>query len=160
MSLPYATVLVGQHTVTIEKLEKLRWRVSVDGRRLATFCSESRARAAGQVKANVVFAVIQDRKGRTFLSIRDQNNFDLALRKKRLMTLLQLFLMHRYKIYSVHYVTPTDDNQRQAEGMKKQGLFSVVNEEVGEIIVADVAPERVKELLAADKVALLKLITG
>jgi isocitrate lyase len=114
----------------------------------------------GKVRANVVFAVIQDRRGRNILSVRDQNNFDLALRKKRLMTLLQLFLMHRYKIYSVHYVTPTDDNQRQAEGMKKQGLFSVVNEEVGEIIVADVAAERVKELLAADKVALTKLIAA
>ncbi|HET8724536.1 MAG TPA: isocitrate lyase ICL2 [Anaeromyxobacteraceae bacterium] len=112
----------------------------------------------GKVRANVVFAVIQDRRGRNILSVRDQNNFDLALRKKRLMTLLQLFLMHRYKIYSVHYVTPTDDNQRQAEGMRKQGLFSVVNEEVGEIIVADVAAERVKELLAPDKAALLKLI--
>jgi isocitrate lyase len=114
----------------------------------------------GKVRANVVFAVIQDRKGRNILSVRDQNNFDLALRKKRLMTLLQLFLMHRYKIYSVHYVTPTEDNQRQAEGMKRQGLFSVVNEEVGEIIVADVSQDRVKELLAADKTALQKLIAA
>jgi isocitrate lyase len=76
------------------------------------------------------------------------------------MTLLQLFLMHRYKIYSVHYVTPTEDNQRQAEGMRKQGLFSLVNEEVGEIIVADVDPERVKELLAPDRAALKALIAG
>jgi isocitrate lyase len=114
----------------------------------------------GKVRANVVFAVIQDRKGRNILSVRDQNNFDLALRKKRLMTLLQLFLMHRYKIYSVHYVTPTEDNQRQAEGMKRQGLYGVVNEEVGEIIVADVNQDRVKELLAADKVALGKLIAN
>ena len=60
MSLPYATVLVGQHTVTIEKLEKLRWRVSVDGRRLATFCSESRARAAGRLEAR---RLDFDRKG-------------------------------------------------------------------------------------------------
>ncbi len=112
----------------------------------------------GQVRANVVFAVIQDRKGRNILSIRDQNNFDLNLRKKRLMTLLQLFLMHRYKIYSVHYVSPTEDNQRQAEGMKKQGLFRMVNVEVGEIIVADVDPDRVKELLAPDRAALLKLV--
>ena len=112
----------------------------------------------GKARANVVFAVIQDRRGRNILSVRDQNNFDLALRKKRLMTLLQLFLMHRYKAHSVHYVTPTEDNQRQAEGMKKQGLFSMVNEEVGEIIVADVAQERVKELLAPDRVALLKLV--
>jgi len=102
--------------------------------------------------------VIQDRKGRNILSVRDQNNFDLALRKKRLMTLLQLFLMHRYKIYSVHYVSPTEDNQRQAEGMKKQGLFAAVTEEVGEIIVADVSQDRVKELLAPDRVALSKLI--
>ncbi len=112
----------------------------------------------GKVRANVIFAVIQDRKGRNILSIRDQNNFDLKLRKKRLMTLLQLFLMHRYKIYSVHYVSPTEDNQRQAEGMKKQGLFAAVTEEVGEIIVADVSQDRVKELLAPDRAALSKLI--
>jgi isocitrate lyase len=114
----------------------------------------------GQVRANVVFAVIQDRKGRNILSVRDQNNFDVALRKKRLMTLLQLFLMHRYKIYSVHYVTPTEDNRRQAEGMKKQGIYSTVAEEVGEIIVADVAAERVKHLLAPDRKALLELVTA
>jgi isocitrate lyase len=33
-----------------------------------------------------------------------------------------------------------------------------VNEEVGEIIVADVDPARVKELLAPDRAALEKLI--
>ncbi len=114
----------------------------------------------GQVKANVVFAVIQDRKGRNILSVRDQNNHDLKLRKKRLMTLMQLFLMHRYKIYSVHYVSPTEDNQRQAEGMKKQGLFRLVNEEVGEIIVADVDEARVKALLAPDRKSLGELITA
>ena len=106
----------------------------------------------------MIFAVIQDRKGRNILSVRDQNNFDLALRRKRLMTLLQLFLMHRYKIYSVHYVSPTEDNHRQAEGMKQQGLYRLVNEEVGEIIVADVDAERVKGLLAPDRAALLRLI--
>ncbi|MEY2667660.1 MAG: hypothetical protein RJA59_298, partial [Pseudomonadota bacterium] len=53
---------------------------------------------------------------------------------------------------------PTEDNQRQAEGMKRRGIFSVVNEEVGEIIVADVNQDRVKELLATDKAALQKLI--
>ncbi len=112
----------------------------------------------GEVRANVIFAVIQDRKGRNILSVRDQNNFDLKLRKKRLMTLLQLFLMHRYKIYSVHYVSPTEDNQRQAEGMKKQGLYRLVNEEVGEIIVADVDLDRIKELLAPDRAALQRLV--
>jgi len=55
-------------------------------------------------------------------------------------------------------VSPTEDNQRQAEGMKKQGLFAAVTEEVGEIIVADVSQDRVKELLAPDRAALSKLI--
>ncbi|HVP66074.1 MAG TPA: isocitrate lyase ICL2 [Anaeromyxobacteraceae bacterium] len=114
----------------------------------------------GQPAANVVFAVIQDRKGRNILSVRDQNNFDMALRKKRLMTLLQLFLVHRYKIQSVHYVTPTEDNRHQAEGMRKLGLFATVNEEVGEIIVADVAVDRVKALLAPDRAELLALAAG
>ena len=45
------TVAVGTHTVAIERLERQRWRVSVDGRRFATFCTESRARAAGRMEA-------------------------------------------------------------------------------------------------------------
>ncbi len=37
--------------MTIERLEKLRWQVIVDGQRFASFCSESRARAAGRREA-------------------------------------------------------------------------------------------------------------
>ncbi len=113
----------------------------------------------GQEKeANVIFAPIQDRHGRNILSVRDQNTFDEMLRKKRLMTLIHLFLVHRYKIDSVHYVTPTEDNQYQATKMKEQGLFSEVTTEVGQIIVADVNHARMGELLAPDRVQLGKLI--
>jgi isocitrate lyase len=112
----------------------------------------------GNVQANVVFASISDRHGRNILSVRDQNTFDPALRKKRLMTLLHLFLIHRYKIVSVHYVSPTEDNRYQTGKMKDQGIFSDVSTEVGEIIVADVNAARIEELLAADGVALGKLI--
>jgi isocitrate lyase len=115
---------------------------------------------SGEKKLNVTFASIHDRRGRSILSVRDQNNFDLALRKKRLMTLVQLFLFHRYKVDSAHYVTPTEDNERQAQGMKKEGLFGSVVQEVGQIIVADVNKARVKELLASDRVALQALIAG
>jgi isocitrate lyase len=115
--------------------------------------------ADGQKKLNVLFAVLQDRRGRSFLSVRDQNT-DPSLRRKRLMALVQLFLFHRYKVHSVHYVTPTEDNQRQAEGMKKHGLFGSVTEEVGEIIVAEVSQARLQELLAPDKAALRKFIAG
>jgi isocitrate lyase len=101
--------------------------------------------------ANVIFAFIVDRRGRKFLSIRDQNTFDMALRKKRLMTLIHLFLVHRYKAVSVHYVSPTDDNRYQAQKMKAHGLFADVHDEVGHVIVADVDLEGVKVLLAPDR---------
>jgi isocitrate lyase len=112
---------------------------------------------AGKV-ANVVFAPIHDRRGRSILSVRDQNTFAEALRKKRLMTLVHLWLIHRYKIDSVHYVTPTEDNQYQTAKMKSHGLFTEVNTEVGQIIVADVALTRIAELLEPDRAALGQLI--
>jgi hypothetical protein len=47
----YSETTVKGHVVGVERLEPLRWRVSVDGRRLFTFCSESRARQAGALEA-------------------------------------------------------------------------------------------------------------
>jgi isocitrate lyase len=113
---------------------------------------------SGEKVANIIFAVIVDRRGRKILSVRDQNAFDSALRKKRLMTLNHLFLIHRYKTSSVHYVSPTDDNRYQAQKMKTHGLFSDVHDEVGHIIVADVSAEGVKALLAPDRNRLNALI--
>lgn len=108
--------------------------------------------------ANVVFAPIHDRRGRSILSVRDQNTFAEKLRQKRLMTLIHLWLVHRFKADSVHYVTPTEDNQYQTAKMKSHGIFREVNQEVGQIIVADVDHKRIAELLAADRVALGRLI--
>ncbi len=113
----------------------------------------------GQKKlANVVFGTIHDRKERTILSVRDQNTFDEELRKKRLMTLVHLFIVHRYKAHSVHYVSPTEDNRYQASKMKSHGVFRQVSDEIGDIIVAEVDTERVAELLAPDGKALKRLI--
>jgi isocitrate lyase len=112
----------------------------------------------GERLANVVFTTIADRRGRTILSVRDQNTFDVALRRRRLMTLLHLFLVHRYRVASVHYLTPTDDNRAQAERMREIGLFEAVKEEVGEIIVADVALGTVRELAATESEARERLI--
>ena len=116
--------------------------------------------ADGETCANVVFASIKDRRGSSILSVRDQNNFLVALRNKLLMTVVLVFLLHRYKVDSVHFVTPTDDNRRQAEGMRSQGIFESVNTEIGAIIVAEVNKSRVKALAAADRVALEALIRG
>ena len=109
--------------------------------------------------ANVIFEPINDRQGRSIVSIRDQNTFKDSLRKKRLMTLAQLFLMQRYKADSVHYLTPTEDNHRQTEGMKRRGIFSSVVDEVGQIIVAEVSKARIAQLMEADKKALTALVT-
>jgi isocitrate lyase len=108
--------------------------------------------------ANVIFAPIHDRRGRSILSVRDQNTFAESLRKKRLMTLVHLFLVHRFKADSVHYVTPTEDNQYQVAKMRSHGIFREVNTEVGQIIVADVNHQRISELLAPDQEALKRLI--
>jgi hypothetical protein len=55
---------VRTHLVTLERLEKHRWRVSVDGRLLASFCSESRARAAGRTEARRLDFVASDAAAR------------------------------------------------------------------------------------------------
>ena len=113
---------------------------------------------SGDKISDVIFANIQDRRGHNILSVRDQNTHKTDFRKKRYMTLSQLFLIHRYKINSVHYVTPNDDNNRQTEGMQRLGIFDKVSMEIGDIIVASVNSNRIKELLKEDQAKLKKLI--
>ena len=108
--------------------------------------------------ADVTVDPIKDRHGRSILTVRDQNTFVEKLRKKRLMDLIHLWLIHRFKAEIVYYVTPTEDNIYQTEKMKSHGIFRDVYQEVGEIIVADVNHERIEELLAPDRVALGRLI--
>ena len=113
---------------------------------------------AGERLANIVFTTIVDRRGRTILSVRDQNTLDPALRRKRLMTLLHLFLIHRYRARSVHFLTPTEDNRRQCERMLALSIFTAVNDEIGEIIVADVDAEAIRNLVMPDSDARDRLI--
>ena len=108
--------------------------------------------------ANVIVDPIKDRHGRSILTVRDQNTFGEKLRQKRLMTLIHLWLIHRFKADAVYYVTPTEDNIYQTEKMKSHGIFRDVHKDVGEIIVADVNHQRIEELLAPDHVALMRLI--
>jgi isocitrate lyase len=111
-----------------------------------------------QKVADVIFAIILDRRGRHILSVRDQHTHAEELRQKRLMSLVHLFLIHRYKADSVHYVSPTDDNRYQTQKMKAHRIFSDVHEEIGHIIVAEVDHVSIAELLDEDRVELGKLI--
>jgi len=113
--------------------------------------------SSGEKLANIVFSNLQDRHGRNFLSVRDQNTV-APLRKKRMMTLVQLFLIHRYKAAMVHYVAPNEDNQSHVLRMKSLGIFSHVDTEVGQIIVAQVDKQRVAELVKPDGSALSEMI--
>ncbi len=114
--------------------------------------------SAAEPLANVVVDPIKDRHGRSILTVRDQNTFAEQLRQKRLMDLIHVWLIHRFKAEIVYYVTPTEDNIYQTEKMKSHGIFTNVYQEVGEIIVADVNQPRIDELLAADGAALGRLI--
>jgi isocitrate lyase len=94
--------------------------------------------------ANMVFTAVTDRNKRQILSIRDQNTFRVDLRKKRLMTLMHLFIINRYQCDTVHYLTPTEDNAKQCEGMLKMGLYARYSDEIGHIIVADIAADEMR----------------
>ena len=72
-----------------------------------------------------------DRHGQVILSVRDQNTFDSELRQKRLMTLLHLYVLKRYRVITVHYVTPTEDNDNQTKRMAEQGIYSNVEHRGG-----------------------------
>lgn len=112
----------------------------------------------GEKLADVLFDPIKDRHGRSILTVRDQNTYSAKMRQKRLMTLVHLWLVHRFKADAVYYVTPTEDNVYQADKMKGHGIFKGVNKDVGEIIVADVNADRIAELLEPDRAALQRLI--
>jgi isocitrate lyase len=85
----------------------------------------------------VVFDPIKDRHGRSILTVRDQNTYAAKMRQKRLMTVVHLWLVNRFKADAVYYVSPTEDNVYQTEKMKAHGIFSSVNKDVGEIIIAE-----------------------
>ncbi|MFN8108419.1 MAG: isocitrate lyase ICL2 [Thermoleophilia bacterium] len=114
----------------------------------------------GAKVANIIFAALHDRRDQAILSVRDQNTFDNSLRRKRLMTLMQLFLIHRYKASAIHYLTPTEDNQRQSQGLKDRGLFASTKEEIGEIIVAEVNQGTITNLVDPSGEALTALINS
>jgi hypothetical protein len=65
MRLSHCTFDVRGHLVGVERVDRHLWRVSVDGRKIASFCSEGRARAAGKAEARRLELVAHEaRRGR------------------------------------------------------------------------------------------------
>jgi isocitrate lyase len=111
---------------------------------------ELQVTAAGEVVGNVVFEPVEDRRGRVILSIRDQNVFPQQLRRKRMMTLMHLYLLNRYSAHTIHYLTPTPDNLAQCEGMQQLGLLNEVSSEIGQLVVAQVNTVQVSKAAEDD----------
>ena len=111
----------------------------------STVLELSVAKEGAQI-ANVIFSSLKDRNKQTILSIRDQNT-DADFRRMRLMTLLHIFLLNRFKSDVVHYLTPTEDNAKQCDGMKRRGIYTSFNEEVGQLIVAEIDNAEVKSFV-------------
>ena len=66
------------------------------------------------------------------------------------MTLLHLFLLNRFKSDVVHYLTPTEDNAKQCEGMKRRGIYTSFSEEIGQLIMAEVGQEEVASYVSEE----------
>lgn len=116
--------------------------------------------AAENKVADVVFKVMRDREDKVFLFIRNQILHDQRLRRKRFMTLVQLFLMHRFKADIVEFMTPNEDNRQQTNGMARHGIFEDVIEEIGDIIVAHINKDIVAKMVGDDGTGINQLITG
>ena len=148
----------GEHYQLGEKLRVQLRPLRAGGELLELGIYGERGDGEQEKLANVIVDPIKDRYGRSILTVRDQNTFAEKLRQKRLMTLVHLWLVHRFKAEAVYYVTPTEDNIYQTEKMKSHGIFRDVHQDVGEIIVAEVNQPRIDELLASDRAALSRLI--
>ena len=88
--------LWSEHYQLGEKL-RVQLRPRRAGSRGARARDLRRRATANEKLANVVFDPIKDRHGRSILTVRDQNTFAEKLRQKRLMALIHLWLVHRFK---------------------------------------------------------------
>ena len=100
--------------------------------------------------AEITFRVDRDRDGRKFLAVKDQNTVQ-RFRSKRLMTLMHLFLLHRYRTDLVHYVTPTEDNRASVQSMIGYGVFRHARTDDPNIIAIEVNASRAQTMFGSDR---------
>ena len=100
--------------------------------------------------AEMTFRVDKDRERRKFLAVKDQNTVK-RFRSRRLMTLMHLFLLHRYKTDLVHYVSPTDDNRISVQHMIGYGVFREARTDDPNIIAIEVNTDRAQKIFANDE---------
>ena len=92
--------LWGEHYQLGEKLRVQLRPLRAGGELLELGIYGERGDGEQEKLANVIVDPIKDRYGRSILTVRDQNTFAEKLRQKRLMTLVHLWLVHRFKAES------------------------------------------------------------
>jgi len=105
---------------------------------------------AKATRANIVFVILQDRRGRSVLSVREHNLFDSSLQGTPCMALAHLFLLHRYRAAAVQYLDPTERDSEDSRDLLERGLFSSVSSAASHVIVAEVSEARVADLATGD----------
>ena len=98
--------------------------------------------------ANMVFNSVTDRNRTRILRVQDQNTFANSLRRKRLMTLMHLFVANRFGSDLVHYLTPSVDNEKQTQAMLEMGIYNFLSGGIDQIIVASINKEEFQAFLS------------
>ena len=114
-------------------------------------------KSGNETLANMVFNQVTDRNGTRILRVQDQNTFANSLRRKRLMTLLHLFVTNRFASDLVHYLTPSVDNEKQVSAMQEMGIYSTVSGSIDQIIVATTIAEEVQTYVS-DETKIIQLL--
>src|SRR5262245_21351253 len=94
--------LWGEHYQLGEQLRVQLRPLRAGGELLELGIFGERGNGEQEKLANVIVDPIKDRYGRSILTVRDQNTFAEKLRQKRLMTLVHLWLVHRFKAEAVY----------------------------------------------------------
>ncbi len=115
-------------------------------------------RSGDRKMASMIFTRDVDRNGVEILTVKDQNTLESKWRRKRLMTLIHVFLINRYGSERVHYLSPTDENLKQVGAMKKMGLFDEVRSDSVLVLTAEVKVGKLQDL-GKDERELISLLS-
>ncbi|MFP5342691.1 MAG: isocitrate lyase [Candidatus Limnocylindria bacterium] len=101
----------------------------------------------GATVAEVAATELRDRDGRRVLSLTDQLTSP-PLRRQGLMTLIELYLLHRTGAERVHHLAPTAASTAYVEGLQRAGLYASIDTHTPGLIVVSVDRDRVDALVA------------
>ena len=101
----------------------------------------------GLTIAEVAATEIRDRDGRRVLCLTQQATAPGA-RRRGLMALVELYLLHRTGAELVHHLAPTEASVAYSDGLARRGLYAAIEASTSELIAARVDRLRVDDLVA------------